>query len=505
MKMKDKETLRKEIDTLDIEIMKLLDQRFHLVKEIGKIKLLQNATIEDIHRENEILQKTDSFSSSASIRKVYQSIFNSSKLLEETTDYYLVGKKLTYSYSKLIHHLLGNLEYSTKEITSFSSFLNTENFHAINITNPFKHEAYTCCTLLSEEAQKTKIVNTIVKLQNQFIGYNTDYQAFLDMLNYYRLNLKKETIAIIGNGDTSKTVYTALQSIGIKNIFVFARHPHNNEYDLTEITQYDTISVIMNCTSYNVYPNLELIPLFNCKMFPLLKYILDVNYNPNRSIMAIVNPNIRYYNGLYMLIRQAKLTEEIIDQSFNRKRKNEWDEQKIYQHLIKKNLNIVLIGMPYSGKTTLAQTLAKELQKELYDMDVLLANDNLDLAKLIRLGFAEKEFRIAERNLTNQLALKTNAVIATGGGIIFYEENIHKLKANGIVIFLDPPYPTLISRFDKSRPLCQTETQLHSLYEKRQSIYSQHADYIIHSTDIHQQIHEIKEYITYAYFNIKRS
>lgn len=494
--MKNKNFNRNKINDIDNKIMELLNERFNIVKQIGFTKKLNNEPITDKNRELQVLQKTNSYSNSIHLNKIYKEIINESKVIQLSTSY-LVGKSLPYSFSKTIHHLLGNENYELYETDDFKEILKLP-FTFINVTNPYKTEAYNICTELSDIAKETKAVNTIIKKNNKLYGFNTDYLGFKNMIDYYKINLKNKKIAILGNGGTKNTVVSILNTFNPKSISVFSRHPINNEYSFDEIYNYNP-NIIVNITSYNVYPNFEIDPLIDITKLNNLDIIIDLNYNPTRCCLGL-NKNIKYYNGLYMLVSQAEETEKLVDKFFNQKRKS-LSLNKILDLLLYKQRNIILIGMPFSGKTTLASNLGKSLNMPVYDTDKILSSLNKSLDDVINNNQDINTFRLYEQEVMNSLSKCNNSIISLGGGSILNSKSMTILAQNGIIVYLDIPLTILKKRNNGTRLLSKDDESLNNLYLERKSIYEKYADITLTSTSIEENINKIKELIHYDNFN----
>lgn len=488
-KNNDKLEMRKHIDTIDQQIMKLLNERFNYTTKIADLKVRNKDEIYDAEREKSILKKTDAFSNASQIASVYQSIMQVSKEMQKNV-FYLLGGNLSYSYSKLIHKLLGNSLYYPTEISYLDDFIKHTSFKGLNITNPFKTDAYKLASILAPEARLTGVVNTLVSTPNGLYGANTDYLAFIDMLDHYKLNLRPEKVIVVGNGATSTTIQAALKALYVDDVTVVARNPRQSyEVDLLDISKYANATVIINATSYGVYPNIKTDYLFDTTHFYKLKYLIDVNYNPFRSSLALNNRQVKYYNGLYMLVKQAELSEKLFYDNLSSPN----TVPEIVAKLKKDAQNIILIGMPFSGKTTIGEKLAAKLAKNFVDMDQELMKDNHDLPSILTSRSPEETFRKYEHELCMKLALVKNTVIACGGGVIKDPTNLKVLSQNGLVIFLDPTLKTLETRLDTSRPLIKSTTDLHELYAYRHQLYQDACDFSIEDNDIDTIIKKIEE------------
>lgn len=496
--MKNIDLLRSKINTIDNSLRKLLNDRFTISIQIGNLKFRENKAIINNEREKEVLFLSSSFSHHHAIKKVYEKILIESREMQKK--YFLVGKRLSYSYSETIHNYFDNLNYAMMEVDQFQDIMNIP-FLGINITNPFKHEAFKNCNLTDEISKRTKIVNTIIKHDGIIHGFNTDYEGFLSLLEHFKIKVQNQTIGIIGGGNTEKTIRAVLEDLKSKNIFTFVRNIKNdNEINLTEIFNYP-LDILINATSYNVYPFLETVPLINPNLIKGLKIIIDINYNPERSALILKSNKIKYYDGLWMLIAQAQKAEALFKKYTGLNNTPTKEIKPIYDVIKEKQRNIVLIGMPYAGKTTIGQYLAKHLHLPFYDSDLILQSQGFDLNTILKKGLSEMDFRDIENKVISELALHNNSIIACGGGAVINHNNMIKLKQNGIIVFLNPPLNILIERLDQTRPLTKNEKEIKEKYEERISLYQKFADIEIDSIDKDEISKIIKEYITHEIIN----
>ena len=474
------DNIREKINKIDKKIMTLLEERFNLSNEIGKIKCEKNTGIVDLFREGEILAKVKNFKYQNPIKDVYKLILKKSKNVQ--TKYGLVGKKISYSISPLVYKRLGINYYNIVEFNDFKEIEDLDYF-CLNITIPYKADAYNYSKSLDESAIVTKTVNTLIGDK----GYNTDYLAFKDIIKYHNLNLVGKKIIIIGNGATSRSVKAAIETDAV---FLVRTIRDDNEYYLHSYVDFLDADYIINTTPYGAYPNLETRPIFPLINFKNLKMVIDVIYNPLNSplIIEAKKYNIKTMNGLELLIRQANLSYNLM---FN-KNVNKSDE--ILKDLNKRLHNIVLIGMPYSGKTTVAKTLANTLNKELVDIDDILELRNIDLNTLTVDNISL--FREYEKKVAIKYSGNYNQVISTGGGLVESKEAMEALKINGLIIFINTPVEKLIERIDGTRPLIKNEKDLLEIYKKRISLYKRYNDIEVTSDDANTIMEKINEYFS---------
>ena len=479
-KEKNLKQLRDDIDIIDKEIMSLLNKRMEISKEIKQYKASNNIAVSDKKRELEILDKCNGMENENSIKTIYNTIFHESKKIQTNKIVTgLLGLSLPYTYSDEIHKYFGNDNYQILETNDPTKYFNK--FKYLNITNPFKKDGYNYAVnnnfTLDNASRDTKVVNCIsISDNNSLTAYNLDEKAFLNELDYYKINVNNKNILIIGNGDTSKSVERAVKSRKPKSIMITARHPLKDEILLSEI--YNTpaiqaVNIIINATSYGVFPNLMSEPIIRIDNFSQLEYVIDINYNPMRSTLLLeaTKKGVKTSNGLYMLVENGRLSEEIWQ---NRKIPNTITAECV-KHLTIKHSNIILIGMPYSGKTTIGLELSKMMSKSFIDTDKILNDKNISINKC---GLTE--FRTAENELSKSITTSyKSTIISTGGGLIENLENINFLKQNGIVIMLNTPLDLLKTRIGPSRPLADNENKLIDLYNKRHKMYLDAADIIV--------------------------
>ena len=500
--MANLDKLRHQIDQIDDQIMKLLEERFLLTNQIGKEKLKNKIEITNQDREEEILSKAYDFKNQKAIKSIYQKMFKISKDMQRLNSYLLI-KDASYSYSPSIHALLGNEYYQTIEGIGLEEFINDESYHfkGVNITNPYKHDAYLYCLNNNVELDKTvtdtEVVNFVLNDGTNLKAFNTDYHGFKALLKHNYIDLTNKHILILGNGSTSKTVQTVCKEFNYASLDVMVRTIRNpKEIHFNDLNKLDKIDIVINTTSYGVCPSLELDPLIDLSQYNP-ECIIDVNYNPSRSSLSLAYPHIKYINGLFMLVEQARICEELIQQIVIDSSKTIDIVNKIAFDFA----NISLIGMPFSGKTTLGQKLSAKLGKTFFDSDIILKEENLSLAKLLSLGFTLEDYRAYESSVIETLASVSSCVISTGGGVIENPDNIFFLKQKGPVIFLDTPFDILKTRIQNNRPLVKDEKDLLKLYERRYNNYLAQADIVIKCDSDIDTIISLLEVKIHEYFN----
>lgn len=383
----------------------------------------------------------------------------------------LLGAKLGHSYSPKIHQLLGNKSYTLfeKAPEELESFLLYGNFTGLNVTIPYKQAVIPFCAELSPTARKLGAVNTIVRREDgTLIGHNTDYFGFETMLRRSNLNVAGKKILLLGTGGASRTVTAVLQEHGAQVVTV-SRTGQDNYGNLH---RHSDAAVIVNTTPVGMYPDTEAAPL-SLTIFTRLEGVLDVIYNPacTKLLQDAKECGLVAVNGLLMLVAQAKesaewfMKQEISD--------NKIDE--IYRQLRMQMENIVLIGMPGCGKSTVGALLAEKSGKQFVDADALIAKKAGCSIPEFFVTKGEMEFRDLESAVLAELGKQSGLIIATGGGCVTRPENKAFLKRNGRIFCLHRSLELLST---DGRPLSQS-TPLDVLYRQRKSLYESFADYHI--------------------------
>lgn len=383
----------------------------------------------------------------------------------------LLGRKLGHSYSPQIHSYLGPYSYELfeKEPEELADFLKYGDFTAINVTIPYKKEVMSYLDEISPTARKIGAVNTVVRRPDgTLFGHNTDYFGFASMIRRSGLSVIGKKVLVLGSGGASNTVVAVLEELQA-NVVVISRSGENN-YE--NIQLHADAAVIVNTTPVGMYPHTGVSPVC-LSGFPRLEAVLDVVYNPARTQLLLDAEalGLPCRNGLWMLVAQAKEAAEY----FTAQQISDSVIGNIYNKLSEQMQNIVLIGMPGCGKSTIAALLAEKLGRTALDSD----SEVIRLAgKSIPDIFAqdgEKIFRDLETQALESLGKNTGAIIATGGGCVTQQRNYPLLHQNGRIFWLTRPLDALPT---DGRPLSQNN-KLTDLYVIRKPLYEAFADHII--------------------------
>ncbi|MDY3095162.1 MAG: shikimate kinase [Eubacteriales bacterium] len=391
--------------------------------------------------------------------------------------YGLIGKPLGHSFSREIHALIADYDYRLFEIDEdeLPRFFQERDFSGINVTIPYKQAVIPFLDEISDEAKKIGAVNTIVKKEGKLFGFNTDFFGMRALIKSTGLDLENKTVLILGTGGTSKTAVEVSKSLGATEIVKVSRRKSSDTVTCDEAYEkYSGADVIINTTPVGMFPNADKTPV-DIKKFKNLQGVIDAVYNPLRTNFVLDAESIgaKGRGGLYMLVAQAVYASAL----FLDKTADENVIDKTYARILKEKRNIVLCGMPSSGKTTVGKEIAKVFGKKFIDTDDVVVEKRKESISDIFEKYGEGEFRKEERLAIEELSKENGLVIATGGGAVLDENNVRALRRNGVILFLDRSLENLVATAD--RPLSKDKEKLKNLFEKRYDVYKSCADAVI--------------------------
>ena len=382
----------------------------------------------------------------------------------------LLGRKLGHSYSPQIHGYLGAYPYTLfeREPEDVEEFLKHGDFTAINVTIPYKKTVMPFCRL-TDTAKYMGSVNTIVRQPDgTLLGHNTDYFGFTSMVRKSGLLVAGKKCLVLGSGGASVTAVAVLKELGAQ-VVVISRSGQDN-YD--NLHRHADTAVICNCTPVGMYPHNGVSPV-DLNLFPKLEGVLDMIYNPARTqlLMDAEKRGLIAENGLWMLVAQAKEASEW----FQGKQLPDSLISSVYGQMRQQMENIILIGMPGCGKSTIGRLMAEKLGKTFVDADeALVKTYGMDIPAIFA-AEGENGFRAKETKVLTELGKRAGLVIATGGGCVTREENYPLLHQNGSLFWLRRELNLLPS---EGRPLSRI-TRMEDMYRQRKPLYEAFADHRI--------------------------
>ena len=390
--------------------------------------------------------------------------------------YGCIGKKLTHSFSKEIHAKLADYDYELIELTEeeIAPFFEKRAFAAINVTIPYKQTVIPDLDSISPVAQRIGAVNTIVNKDGKLYGYNTDYYGMKALVERVGIDLNGRKVLILGTGGTSKTAQVLAADLGAAEVLTVSRKKTEAYITYEEaVCDHSDAQVIINTTPSGMYPNCEDKPI-DIANFPKLEGVIDAVYNPLRTnlVLDAQERGIKAEGGLYMLVMQAVVAvEHFLDTAIPKE-----TADRVFASIYASKENIVLTGMPGSGKSTVGKLLELEGFSFVDTDEEIEKRCGCSICDLIK-EKGEPYFRDLETEVIREVSSNSCRIISTGGGAILREENVRCLKRNGRVYFLNAELSRL--QATGSRPLSDTEEKLKRLYAERMPIYQNSADVVV--------------------------
>ena len=387
----------------------------------------------------------------------------------------LIGEHLGHSFSKEIHGKLSDRPYELREIPrdALAKFLTGREFRGINVTIPYKEAVIPGLDFVSPEARKIGAVNTIVNRDGRLYGYNTDYFGFSALVDKLGIDFKGRRILILGAGGAAKTVAAVAEDRSAASVTHAVRSPKApGQIPLSAIGPEAPFDLVVNCTPAGMFPH-EDERIINLQAFHQLKGAIDLIYNPLRTdfILQAQEMGVPAEGGLFMLIAQAVKAREYFDgvpcQAGD----------GLYEDLLKAKRNIVLVGMPASGKSTLGRALSERTGRPFADTDEWTVRKAGKPIPQIFADEGESAFRTIESEVIRELSTRNGLILATGGGAVLDPQNVRRLKRNGILCFISRDLERLSPTAD--RPLSSDRAAIQALFERRKDAYKLATELVI--------------------------
>lgn len=401
-------------------------------------------------------------------------------------EYGCIGEHLPHSFSKEIHERIEDYDYRLKELTpeELDSFMKVRDFKAINVTIPYKQAVIPYLDEISETAKAIGAVNTIVNRDGKLYGYNTDFGGMRALIARMGLDLAGKKVVILGTGGTSKTARAVAESLQAAEIYRASRSSREDALSYEDIYRYHSdAEILINTTPCGMFPDPSGMPI-DLERFSGLQGVIDAIYNPlaSRLVMKARQMEVSAEGGLYMLVAQAVMAAGF----FTGKSYAPGLIDRIYNDIFTRKQNIVLVGMPCCGKSTISKLLSQYLDMKWVDTDdVVVEKSGMEISDIFA-QYGESHFRDLETEVIGELASKNGYVIATGGGTVLREKNIEALRQNGRVYFVDRPLEQLLPTDD--RPLANSEEKIRRIYAERYERYCFVADVVVSSRGDAQKV-----------------
>ena len=389
----------------------------------------------------------------------------------------LLGRSLAHSLSPQIHALLGNYPYTlfNREPEQLAAFFADNNIDGFNVTIPYKIEAYRACDARSDRAEKIGSVNTVLRQKDGTLyGDNTDYFGFACLADRCGVDFAQKKVVVLGSGGAARTVQVVAKDKGAAQVIVVSRTGEDNYQNLG---RHADAEILVNTTPVGMFPKNGVSPV-ELAAFPRLEAVLDLIYHPMETALLrqARERGIPHGNGLAMLVAQALPAARL----FSGEAIPESRIEPTLRAIEAQQRNIVLIGMPGCGKSTVGKLLAARTEKTLRDTDAMVEAAAGMAIPAIFAQQGEAAFRALETEAVREAGKQLRSVIATGGGSILKKENRDALRQNGVVVWLRRSLAALPR---DGRPLSKDEAAVRRLYEERKPIYEFFADHVVDVDD----------------------
>ncbi len=390
--------------------------------------------------------------------------------MKPETKYFLIGNPLGHSHSPRVHGALGNPNYELHalEPSELNTFFAERSFAGVNVTIPYKQAVMPLCDALDGAAVEIGAVNTVVNCGGRLFGCNTDVDGFLFLCRQAHISFEGKKVLILGSGGTSKTARFAAKRLGAREIVVVSRGGEVN-YDNVQSLHGDA-EILVNTTPVGMYPNTGVSPI-SLDGFDKLAGVVDVVYNPLRTALVLdaERRGIPAAGGLSMLVAQAAAADTL----FRGKKHTDGEIARVAEALRRELANIVLVGMPGCGKSTVGKILAEKTGRPLCDIDALITERaGMPIPEIFE-THGEAYFRDLEAEVTKEICASGGQIIACGGGTVLRAENRDALRQNGFVLYLHRATEKLARG---GRPLSAGDGAVEKLYGERHAIYEACAD-----------------------------
>ncbi len=377
----------------------------------------------------------------------------------------LIGERLGHSHSKTLHYFLADYSYElwSMPYEAVDDFMRNGSFDGMNVTIPYKKTVLPYLTEISDTAKRIGAVNTIVRrADGTLYGDNTDAYGMMEMARRAGIDFRGSKTLVLGSGGTCLTACDVVRENGGTAVVV----SRNGENNYSNLHQHRDAVYIINTTPLGMYPNPHA-QAVDLRDFPELKGVLDVVYNPLRTqlMMQADELGIPCEGGLSMLIYQGVLACSMFQGKPVEKERVVQAERALRRSVT----NLVLVGMPGCGKSTIGKCLSDTLNMPLVDIDDEIVKEaGISIPEIFDKE-GESGFRKRESALVQRFGMKGGQILVTGGGAVKDPQNRVYLRMNGYVAHITRDIERLST---EGRPLSQSMDVLKQMWKQREPMYA---------------------------------
>ena len=389
--------------------------------------------------------------------------------------YGLLGRRLLHSLSPEIHRELGNFSYELFQIEpeNLEEFISKKEFAGLSVVFPYKKEVVKYCDELTETANKLDCVDTITVDENgRLIGDNCEYDGFCRMINKCGIDVKGKKVLLLGKN--ASVIRVVIEDMGAREIVDVTV---DGKVNFENIYEHSDAEILINTTQTGMYPN-NGDKIVDVKRFPKIEGVLEVIYNPRRTKLICDAEDLEIPNsdGRSMLVAREYLAEI----RFGRIEPDEELFKATYKTMSDRRKNIIFVGLPGCGKTTIAKVVAAKLGRPCIDVEHLIEMKAGVPAPTIFSAYGERYYRELETETLRKITRNGGQVIATDSGAVMSLENQYYLRQNGYIVWLSRDLSEL--KLDGVY-LARNREALERIHEERTPIYKFLADINVEVTD----------------------
>lgn len=380
--------------------------------------------------------------------------------------YSQIGKSSDDEFISFIYKKFMNEYYRIFSLdeNNIINLLKYKNFNGMNVFYPYTKFIIDKLENMTDQAKEIGEINLVQEYNNRLFGFNTKYFGIMKFLEKFNIKIENKNVLILAEEKPIDTILYLLKIFKINSYEVLNFEEFKSKKD-------SNAQIIFSTIDFEKYDD----SIINLDNYKKLETVIDLNASPifSKLYISAINKNIKAYNGLYALLYQEKKNIEIL----TKQRFDDTVFEDILREYIKSKLNIILVGMPGAGKTTIGKKVSNILNKEHIDLDIEFYYEyGISPSQYLK-NESEESFRDKESKIVERLSHLNNKIISTSGGAVQLIENHYHLKKNSIIFRVDRNIEDLSTR---NRPLSNGGIKtLIKMLNSRKKMYEYFADFIV--------------------------